>query len=86
MCHFDAVANFNIGRKASVLVFEKLSMIPGRYCTKGCSDINRKRLFTASYKSQEIAKKRRKIIRVQSKSKSDKIEEKEGSLYEPGAF
>lgn len=83
---FDAVANFNIGRKASVLVFEKLSMIPGRYCTKGCSDINRKRLFTASYKSQEIAKKRRKIIRVQSKSKSDKIEEKEGSLYEPGTF
>ena len=29
---YDAVANFNIGRKASVLIFEKLNMIPGRTC------------------------------------------------------
>ena len=28
---YDAVSNFNIGRKASVLTFEKLNMIPGRY-------------------------------------------------------
>ena len=31
---FDAVAHFNIGAKAAVLVFEKLGMIPGRYMTK----------------------------------------------------
>jgi hypothetical protein len=83
---FDAVATFNIGRKASVLIFEKLSMIPGRYCTKGCANINRKRLFNSSYKNKESSKKRRKVIRGQSKSKSDKTEQKEGSLYEPGAF
>ena len=27
---YDAVASFNIGRKASVLTFEELGMIPGK--------------------------------------------------------
>ena len=29
----DAVTNFNIGRKSSVVIFENLRMIPGRYHT-----------------------------------------------------
>ena len=37
---YDAVANLNIGRKASVLIYEKLDMIPGRYMTKGCDTQN----------------------------------------------
>ena len=28
---YDAVANFNIGMKATVLVFEKLNMLPGAF-------------------------------------------------------
>ena len=32
---YDAVANFNIGRKASVLILE-LGMIPGKYTLTGC--------------------------------------------------
>ena len=47
---FDAVANFNIGRKASILIYEKLSMIPGSYMLKGCSTLNKKRIFRAEYK------------------------------------
>jgi len=27
---YDAVANFNIARKASILIFEKMGMIPGK--------------------------------------------------------
>ena len=42
---YDAVANFNIGRKASVLVMEKMQLRPGRYLLKGCQKINRKRLY-----------------------------------------
>ena len=34
---YDAVSNFNIGRKASVLTFEKMGMVPGHYMLKGCS-------------------------------------------------
>ena len=37
---YDAVVNFNIGRKSSVLIYEKLGMIPGRYMTKGCQNLN----------------------------------------------
>ena len=83
---YDAVANFNIGRKSSVLVFEKLGMIPGRYTTKGCDTRNLKRILMAEYKNQESVKKRRKVLRGQSKSTMDKNTEAEGSLYEPGGF
>ena len=31
---YDAIAHFNIGRKNSSLILEKLGMIPGRYMTK----------------------------------------------------
>ena len=83
---YDAVAYFNIGSKAGVLIFECSGMIPGNYTTKGCDNRNRKRLFNAAYKSNEPAKKRRKILRGQSKTKSDKTDEKEGSPYKPGAY
>ena len=83
---YDAVAHFNIGWKASVCVYEKLNIIPGCYCTRGFDTLNRKRLYNASYKSNEKTKKRRKIIRAKAKSKKDKTEQKEDVLYEAGAF
>ena len=42
---YDAVAHFNIGKKSSILIFEKLGMVPGRYMVKNCNIINRKRLL-----------------------------------------
>lgn len=60
---YDAVANFNIGKKASVLIIEKLNMVPGENMLKGCRTANKRRLFHSSYKSLETSKKRRKIIR-----------------------
>ena len=38
---YDAVSNLDIGRKASVLLFEKLNMIPGIYTLQGCSIMNK---------------------------------------------
>ena len=32
---YDAVANFNIGRKASVLIYEKLGLLPGKHLIEG---------------------------------------------------
>ena len=83
---YDAVAIFNIGRKASILIFEKLDMIPGQYTVKGCKIINQKRLSNSSYKNIESSKKRRKVIRGKSKQKDDKNDEKDGETYAPGAF
>ena len=51
---YDAVANFNIGRKASMLIFEKLNMIPDNYSLKDCQVINEKRLFASTYKKHDI--------------------------------
>lgn len=58
---YDAVAYFNIRTKASVLIFEQLEMIPGKYMTKGSDTRNRKRLYVASEKSSETTKKRLKL-------------------------
>ena len=83
---YDAVAHFNIGRKATILIFEKLNMVPGRYTLKGCATLNKKRLFHAEYKNKESSRKRRKIIRGQKKSKDDKDVETEGTVYGAGIF
>ena len=77
---FDAVAHFNIGKKSSVLVFERMGMIPGKYMTKGCSTLNRKRLYFADKKSDEQIRKRRKIIRAKKKGKMDSQKEAEGRV------
>ena len=69
---YDAVANFNIGRKASMLIFEKLNMIPGKYSLKGCQVINKKRLFASTYKNHYSTKRRRKIRLGKAKTKDDK--------------
>ena len=61
-------------------------MIPGRYMTKQCSNLNRKRLFHSNYKSSEKARKRRKILRGAVKSGMDINEQTEGNIYEAGGF
>ena len=83
---FDVVANLNIGRKASVLIYEKLSTIPGSYMLKGCFNLNKKIIFRAEYKNDDINKKLRKVLRGRKIRKKDKNLEKEGELYEPGGF
>ena len=45
---YESVANFNKGRKASVLIFEKLGIIPGKYTLTGCQKLNQKRLSTST--------------------------------------
>ena len=67
---YDALAHFNIGSKAAVMTFEKLDMIPGKYCVRGCSDINASRIRRSVYKGTAQARKRRKIIRGQSNKKN----------------
>ena len=47
----DAVSNFNIGQKASVLLYEKLKMIPGVFTIQGCIRLNRNRLSLSQYKN-----------------------------------
>ena len=52
----DHVANFNVGRKACILIYEKLKMIPGKYTLKGRRSVNVKRLFASKYKNCDTTK------------------------------
>ena len=81
---YDAVANFNIGRKASVLIYEQLDMIPGVSTLDGCNYLNSKRLSRSTYKNTDSNKLRRKILRGKKLQKADKDLEVEGELYIPG--
>ena len=83
---YDAVAHFNIGMKSTVMIFDKLKMTPGRYMTKQCSNLNRKRVLSSLYKSSDTVRKRRKILRGAKKSKMDQNEHVEGKVYEAGGF
>ena len=46
---YDAVANFNVGCKASVLIYEEMKVVPGKYTLFGCHNINKKRLLASKY-------------------------------------
>ena len=83
---YDAVANFNIDRKASILIFEKFNKIPGKYCLEGCRKINEKWLSIWKHDKLEATKKCRKIRRGKAKIKDDKNNDKEGQSYEAGVF
>ena len=71
---YDAVANFNIGREAPVLIYEKMNLTPENFTLHCCDKINRKRHLASKYKEMDSTKKRRKI-RMNSKMnpKKDKL-------------
>ena len=83
---YDPVANFNIVKKASVLIYEKMNLIPGKFTLQGCDKISRKKLFASKYREIDSTQKRRKIRRGKAKQKDDKNKTKEGQTYMAGAF
>ena len=77
----DAVANFNIGRKASVLIYEKLNLIPGKFIMQGCDKINSKRLLASKYKEVYSTKKaEEKYAVVKQRKKTIKMTTKKDRL------
>ena len=54
---YDAVAVFNIRKRATLEIIRDLKMKPGHYTVKGCVDINKARLYHIGYKSKDKAKK-----------------------------
>lgn len=54
---YDAVANFNIGCKASIKTLDKLGISPGQYCQVECHQRDNLRVNKANYKEQDGIKK-----------------------------
>ena len=75
---FDVIANFNVGRRVNILIYEFMNIIPGKYTFLGCTRINKARLRASEYDSFEPIKNRRKIRCRKAKQKDDKNEQKEG--------
>ena len=59
---YDAVSNFNIGMKASVLTYEKLGFASGIYTIKGCKKFNAKRVSLADSRLTPKSKFRRQLL------------------------
>lgn len=59
---FNAVANFNIGRKASVMVYKQMQLVPGRYIVLGCLKLNMKRINVSNYDCSGTTKKSRQLL------------------------
>ena len=83
---YDAVGIFNIGRKATLLSFDKLNIEHGKYTVEGCYSQNSMRLYHSKYKNAALTKTRRKIIRGNKKLKTDTLLEQEGPTYGAGEF
>ena len=83
---YDAVANYNCGRKATLDIFEDLNIIPGVYATTMCNMLNKRRKYNVSLHNKSSTKKRRKVLRRGRKKKSDKHFWTEGKSYEAGGF
>ena len=83
---FDAVANYNYGRMATLDIFEGLNIIPGVYATTMCNMLNKRRKYNASLHNKPSTKKRHKVLRGEKKKKSDKHFLTEVKSYEAGGF
>ena len=59
---YDAAAHFNIGMKASVLIYEKLNFLPGVNMVKGCKKCNLKWGHLANQRLCPKNKLRRQIL------------------------
>ena len=85
MCTPPPKANkVNIGRKASILIYEKLTMIPGKYSLDGCRKINVKRLYKSKYENLQATKKHKYIRRGNAKFKDDKNNDKKDNMKTQG--
>ena len=83
---YDAVAHFNIGSKAAVLIYEKLGIRPGLNMIQGCMAKNTARKENAHRQSMDTKKTKRRWNRGEKKRSSDKTKAKEGKTYGAGAF
>ena len=83
---YDAIANFNIGRKASVLIYEKLGIRPGTNMLRGCNKNNNKRIYFA--KRQSCVKQRniRRVRRSKKTKVAETLKNVEGDTYGAGKF
>ena len=86
LCTASAVASFNDGASSVATVLERLGIKPGHHMENGIRAADQKRIIISEKSATEKAKKQRKRLRAMKKGLWDKNKEKEGIVYESGAF
>ena len=81
---YDAVANYNYGRKATIDILKNVNIIPGVYTTRLCNTLNLRRKYNAGNHRTPAIKKRKTFLRGLKKKKVDKYVRKDGESYEQG--
>ena len=83
---YAAVANFNDGRQASIVMLNNMNIHPGYHTIPIFCELNKRRKYLAAYKAKDPTKKTRTIIRVECNNQGVKQNQREGSIYKAGAF
>ena len=83
---YDAVAHFNIGNLATLLIFDKVNIERGYYTILGCITDNNCRIQNDKLQSIDNVKTRRRYLRGQKQAKSDNTHQTEGEIYSAGNF
>ena len=86
LCSASAVTQFNDGASSIAAVLKRMGIIPGKNTMAAVLKTDKKRLAIAEEKSSERVKQRRKRLRAIKKGLWDFDKEKEGTVYESGAF
>ena len=86
LCTASAITQFNDGASSIAAVLKRMGIIPGKNTMAAVLKTDKKRLAIAEEKSSERVKKRRKRLRAIKKGLWDFDKEKEGTVYESGAF
>ena len=82
----DAVLVFNCGMRACTEVLSHMWLEIGLHYYKAYSAIDNDRVRHAKRNASGNKKMRRKFLRWKKKGREDWCQEKEGTLYESGAF
>ena len=81
-----AVINFNDGAEPLADIMQEMGLDRGSYTVKGLRKRDYKRSYHAKLKTSEQGKKHRKRLRNIKKGLEDKRKQKEGPVYQAGAF
>jgi len=81
-----AVLSFNEGRRSYKGVLKRLGIIPGTNSEVLFGKIDKRRIQDSNKDASVLQKKIRKARRAKRKASEDKMTEKEGITYSPGAF
>ena len=66
---YDAVANYNIEMKSSILTYRKINLIAGHYTINGLNDIKKNRIKWSIYRGNSHKKLRRQKISAKNEEK-----------------